>query len=93
MMRDPSLSILIFVKDKDVLISCTKAVYFSLVRNTRRERVWMSQPIHVLRSARQPSNGCLQRKMGSCHFSGSEDCSGWNMVWITNNAPPRLDHQ
>ena len=58
--RDNSLSVYIFVETRDDLISCTHAVSFSLGRDTRRERVWMSHHRQVLRSASWTSPTSLQ---------------------------------
>ena len=46
----------------------------------------MLQTRHVLHSTNQPFTDSLRSERGSSCFSGSEDCSGLNMVWFTNNA-------
>ena len=49
-MRDYSLSVFIFVKDRYALITCTQVVSFCLGRTTHIEWIWLSHPIQVLRS-------------------------------------------
>ena len=63
-MRDSSLSLIVFVEDRDALMSCTQAVSFSLGKNARRERVWMSHPRQVLCSESWPFPDSLQSERG-----------------------------
>ena len=83
-MRDSRLSVIFFVKYKDNLMYFTQDVYFSLGRNTHRERVWISHPRKVLHPESWLSPASLRSDRGSSRFSGSEDCSGLNMVWMAN---------
>ena len=50
-MRDSSMSVFLFVKYRDALMSCTQDVSSYLTINTRRERVWMSQHIQIFHLA------------------------------------------
>ena len=97
-MRDSNLSVFIIVEARYDMMSCTQAVYFSLGINTLRERVLMSQPRYVVCLASRPSPASLWSERGSLCFSVYEDCSGLNIVCMTNKAaflhdPPSLGHQ
>ena len=97
-MRDYNLYVFIFVEAWDALMYCAQAVSFHLGNNILIERFWMYQPRHVLHSASQPSPESFLSERGSSLFRGSKDCSGLNMVQMTNKAkfwrsPPSLGHQ
>ena len=83
-MRDSNLSIFIFDEARYDLMSCNQYVSFYLGKNTLVEQVWIYQPRHVLSLASQHSTVRLRSERGSSSFSSSEDCSGLNMVWMTN---------
>ena len=85
-MRDSILSVFIFLKDRDALMSCTQAFSFYSSRNTCRERVWMSHPIQVLRLSSWPSPTILRSERGSSRLRGLSEWRGLNMVWIINKA-------
>ena len=85
-MRDYKPSIFIFVEARDDFMSCTQDVSFSLGRNNLRERVWMSQPRHVLCLSSWNSPASMRSERGSSRFISSKYCSGLNMVWMTNKA-------
>ena len=70
-MRYSRLSLFIFVKARHALVSLTQAVSFSLGKNARRERVWMSHTRQVLRSTSWPSTPILWSERGTSCFSSS----------------------
>ena len=67
-MRDSRFSAL--KKYRDDLMSRTQDIYFYLGSNTRRERVWMSHPRQVFRSASWTSPTSFWIKGGSYNISG-----------------------
>ena len=80
------VSVLIFVEANDSLMSFVQAVGFSSVRDNLRDWVLMSQTRHLFCSASCPSPASFLNDSGSSHFRGSDGCSGWNSVWMTNRA-------
>ena len=85
LMRDYSLSIFFLFRPGTPWCCLSRKPHF-LDRNTHNYRVWMSQTIHVLSSARKYYPDNLRNKRGLSWLSGYEVWRICNMVWIKSNS-------
>ena len=84
--NDSSVSVLIFVEANAYSMSVVQAVCFSSGRNTLREWVFIYHPSHIFCSVSCPYPTSFLKESGSYHFRGSDGCSGWKSVCMTNRA-------